>query len=152
MSDLQTCYSGFIAGADLALDGLGLTEEGGLETAVILSLFTDRRAADDDTLPDGSEDRRGWWGDLVPLYPDQPLGSRLWLLYREKQLPVVLERARAYAEEALAWLVQCGAAARVGVTASNPRSGWLVLDVAIEAPDQGPQTYQYSWEWMRHAL
>lgn len=152
MSDVKTLYNGFLEGADLALDGLGLIPDGGLETAVILSLFSDRRAADDDTLPDGSDDRRGWWGDLVPLYPDYQLGSRLWLLSREKQLPVVLERARLYAEEALAWLVQCGAAAQVSVTATNPRPGWLALAVAIEAPGQRQQTYQFSWEWLRNAF
>ena len=67
MSDLQTVYSGFLAGADLALDGLGLASDGGLGTAVLLSLFTDRQAALDDVLPAGATDRRGWWGDVVPL-------------------------------------------------------------------------------------
>lgn len=33
-----------------------------LQTAMIISLFTDRVARDDDDI-DG-EDRRGWWGDM----------------------------------------------------------------------------------------
>lgn len=146
MSDLQTHYSGFLEGADLALDPLGLTPDGGLETAVILSLFSDARAAADDELPDPGADPRGWWGDLLPLARDYRLGSKLWLLSREKQLPVVLERARAYAVEALAWLVTSGAASRVDVTASNPRDGILALAITIEAPALGTRAYQYLWE------
>ena len=63
------------------------------------------------------------------------IGSRLWLLSREKQLAGVLDRARHYAEEALAWLVEDGVATAVSVTASSPRSGWLALEVTITLPD-----------------
>lgn len=152
MSDLQTVYSGFLAGADLALDGLGLATDGGLGTAVVLSLFTDRQAAPDDVLPAGATDRRGWWGDVVPLADGYQLGSRLWLLGREKQLPEVLERAHFYAEEALTWLVTCGAAAAVRVDATNPAPGVLALAVTVTAPATGTQTYHYQWEWMRDGI
>lgn len=147
MSDLRTHYTGFLEGADLALDPLGLAPDGGLETAVILSLFSDARAAADDVLPGPGADPRGWWGDLLPLATGYRLGSKLWLLAREKQLPVVLERARAYAVEALSWLVTSGAASRVDVTASNPRDGLLALAITIEAPALGLRTYQYLWEY-----
>ncbi|WP_213977480.1 phage GP46 family protein, partial [Serratia marcescens] len=50
-----------------------------LQTAMIISLFTDRVARDDDDI-DG-EDRRGWWGDMGE---DHNIGSRLWLLRRQK--------------------------------------------------------------------
>ena len=45
-----------------------LKPDNGLYTAVLISLFTDARARDDDALPDviSEEDfpnRRGWWGD-----------------------------------------------------------------------------------------
>ena len=63
------------------------------------------------------------------------IGSRLWLLSREKQLAGVLERARHYAEEALTWLVEDGVATAVQVTATNPRQGWLVLEVTVTLSD-----------------
>lgn len=151
MSDLATVYSGFLDGADLALDALGFEVDGGLATAIILSLFTDARA-DAGEVPDGQTDPRGWWGDVVPLVDGYRLGSKLWLLAREKQLPLVLERARAYAAEALAWLVTSGAAAAVQVDARNPRPGVLALYITVDAPVAGVQTYQYQWEWMRDAL
>ena len=83
-----------------------LQGDDGLMTAVIISLFTDARAHDDDPLPDErvgvSSDRRGWWGDCLPdAQGEQTLesiGSRLWLLWREKDLDSVVARARQYAE------------------------------------------------------
>ena len=57
---------------DLALAGAGdardLQGDDGLLTAVIISLFTDARAHDDDPLPDErvgvTSDKRGWWEPL----------------------------------------------------------------------------------------
>ncbi len=63
--------------------------DAGLETAVIISLFTDRRAGENDELPATETDRRGWWGNTLQDADDE-IGSKLWLLCREKQLPVVM--------------------------------------------------------------
>ena len=108
---------------DWAIQRGDLAPDDGLETAVILSLFTDRRARPDDPLPDGS-DRRGWWADAYPRASaragQDPIGSRLWLLEREKDTREVVNRARDYAEEALQWLVDDGIAERIEVMA-----GWV---------------------------
>ncbi|MEW6647182.1 MAG: phage GP46 family protein [Pseudomonadota bacterium] len=109
----------------LALAGTDISTDMGLRTAVIVSLFTDARAETDDELPAGDGDRRGSWDD-----PQR--GSRLWLLAREKQTARTLERAREYAEEALAWLVEDGIARAVTVTAEWVRTGVLGLRVMIE--------------------
>jgi phage gp46-like protein len=78
----------------------GLTQDEGLETAVLLSLFSDRIARQDDVLPSG-DDRRGWWADAYAEIEGDAWGSRLWLLSREKQTASVLRRAEEYASEAL---------------------------------------------------
>ena len=78
--------------ADFAIEANDLATDDGLETAVSLSLFTDRRAEDGDALPSGDADRRGWWGDDFPAVDGDRMGSRLWLLARSKQTPDVLER------------------------------------------------------------
>lgn len=134
-----------VAGPDCGMEAGDLVAEDSLRTAVILSLFLDRRANDDDILPNDSDDRRGWWADTVAPMTDygigggsasgDHIGSRLWLLSREKQLAGVLDRARYYAEEALAWLVEDGVATAVRVVATNPRQGWLTLEVTITLPD-----------------
>lgn len=136
---------------DLVLgdDGAIVTTDG-LETAVTISLFTDKRARADDALPDNSGDRRGWCltarqRDLDPAAAE--IGSWLWLLGREKQLPEVVARARDYAEEALAWMVTRKVAAKVSVTAEITRPGWLGLLVEITRRDgtSWSRTYDYYW-------
>lgn len=111
--------------ADIELDGV-LGDS--ITTDVIASLFTDRRAAASDSLPDGGNDRRGWWCDS---YRGELIGSRLWLLSREKQMQTVLDKARAYADEALAWMPKAGKIRDYRVTATNPAKGVLLLSVTI---------------------
>lgn len=95
-------------------------------TNIIASLFTDARAFDDDILPDGGTDKRGWWGDS---FNDKKIGSRLWLLRREKQLLSVLQRAQEYATESLQWMINENLIQSVTVTATNPSNGVLMLTV-----------------------
>lgn len=132
---------------DVGMAGYDLATDDGLETAVIVSLFTDRRAAPDDELPDGTDDRRGWWGDAYASQAGDQIGSRLWLLCREKVLPAVVERARGYAQEALAWLVADGVARSVSVTAEVVSPGVLGLAIEIERPDASRISYRYSYAW-----
>jgi phage gp46-like protein len=71
----------------LLLDDGTLDDTQALATSVIVALGTDRLAQPDDLLPDpDSTDRRGWWGDLDAelIWDGWPIGSRLWLLQRDK--------------------------------------------------------------------
>ena len=138
MSDIRLAWDGMGADCDIKL--ADLEREDGIESAAILSLMLDARARDGDALPDSlpsaGGDRRGWWADSVaPEAEGDRTGSRLWLLSREKTLPEVLNRARDYAEEALAWMVEDGVATSVSVTADMPRKGLLALSVVITLPD-----------------
>lgn len=95
-------------------------------TNIIASLFTDARASEDDILPNGGVDKRGWWGDS---FSDKKIGSKLWLLSREKQLSSVLTRAQEYAEESLQWMIKERLIKSVTVTATNPTNSVLLLTV-----------------------
>ncbi len=142
--DIALVYDPQATVFDLAvLDG-DLATDAGLMTATILSLFTDRRALDDDALPDDTGDRRGWWADA---YNDRPFGSRLWLLHREKELDDVLRRANEYTEEALAWMVEDGVATAVEVEAEHLRRGTLLIRAAIIRGDGSvlERNYEYVW-------
>lgn len=147
--DIATRFIDFTRGADFLAPGAGagLVSDDGLETAVILSLFTDRQAQPDDPLPGREDDRRGWWGDAFPDVPGDRIGSRLWLLWREKQTSANLVRAELYATEALAWLVADGVARSVDVVASIPRNGVLGLDIAISRPASPPVKYRFDRFW-----
>jgi phage gp46-like protein len=77
-----------------------------LTRAVIISLFTWRRAATDDPVDD--EELFGWWGDSYPAIADDRIGSRLWLLRRVKLTAQTQRDAEFYAREALQWLLDDG--------------------------------------------
>ncbi len=93
------------AAGDIEYDNGDLTREGGLETAVWMSLFTDRRADIDDNIPDGTTNRRGWWGDLVADTDGDQIGSRLWLLDRSATTEDAIVDAEFYIREALQWMI-----------------------------------------------
>lgn len=143
-----------IADGDIAVDD-------GLDTAVAISLFTDRLANADDALPDNTGDRRGWWGDayLDPLADGSSdhIGSRLWLLSRAKQIPETAQQAQAYCEEALQWLIDDGVAAAVTVPLpSFPRLGAMQIQVAISQVSGAGQAvdrrYSFLWDMTRSTV
>jgi phage gp46-like protein len=101
-----------------------LVNDEGLETAVVLSLFTDALADVDDALPGSSEDdRRGWWA--------QPWGSKLWLLSREKWTESVKQRAEYYAYMALQWMIEDQVADRIETESRLLEMGTIGVAVAI---------------------
>ena len=132
----------------------GIIIEGGsvngdtVSALVLISLFTDSRAEESDTLPDASNDLRGWPGDT---FYDAPWGSKLWLLYREKLTTDVRNLAVKYAEDALAWmLVDSGdgqMAKSVVVTGSIPRFQTLALNIDITKPDDEVISLTVSKRW-----
>lgn len=147
MADIRSVFIDLEAGIDYALNNIGLTEDDGLDTAVILSLFTDRRAEPGDVIPDGSDDKRGHWSDSFPIIEGDLQGSRLWLLNREKQLPEVMNDAKSYCEESLAWMIEDGVARSVTVTVTNPRNGILHAQIQIAKPDGTNNQYQFDNFW-----
>jgi len=87
-----------------------LDDNAALATAVIVALGTDRLADATDILPDpDSTDRRGWWGDLdaQDIWNGWPIGTRLWLLKRDKIVPpqaaqgATLSRVMQYITESI---------------------------------------------------
>lgn len=108
---------------------------------VVVSLASWRPARDGDPTEPG-EERRGWWFD-----PE--FGSRLWLLERANNTPATRRAARDYAEEALAWLVDEGAASAVTVTVEDDDDGAedLLLQIRIQRPDAPDLLARFSDLW-----
>lgn len=134
--------------SDIELDGSDLLVDYDLETAVILSLFTNRRANDDDPLEVG-ESKQGYWGDTFPPAKNDKYGSKLWLLRREKQLDTVLERAREYVIEATNWLLEDNVASAVRVEVGvygAVESGILGIHLEIDRP-VGSANFKYQYVW-----
>lgn len=147
MSDLGLTWDVDSFSADFSIAANDLATDDGLETAMILSLFTDRRAEDGDDLPDGETDRRGWWADAHPVIPSDRFGSRLWLLDRAKQTQETLDLAEAYAREALQWLLDDKVSDRIEITASIPRLDVLGLEVTVYKPQVDPVSYRFNYTW-----
>lgn len=117
-----------------------------LSQAVVISLFTWRRAEPDDALPDGAT-RHGWWGDTTATAAHDRIGSRLWLLAREALVPETLRRARDYAVEALTWMVEDGVCTAVDVQAERSGLSGLRLRVSLTRADGGGRALEFSDIW-----
>jgi len=115
-----------------------------LETACLVSLFTDALATPDFTPTDGTTDRRGWWADL---YSDQPLGSNLWQLERAKKTRATLGLARTYALDALQWLIDDGVAVAIIVNTSWQAANMIGIAVALTRPNGTETRFMFSWAW-----
>lgn len=138
---------------DLAMDRGFLEMDQSLYTAVVISLFTDRRADKNDTLPDAnSTDRRGWWGDLVSEIPGDRIGSRLWLLERSSATIENTILAKKYCEEALSWMIEDGVAAKIEVETErqgeSPPNYILAIGIKIYRRDGTvvPMRFDLFWE------
>lgn len=148
MSDVALSWSADAGAWDVSVEANDLATDAGLRTAVLLSLFTDRRAEPGDDLPVSESDRRGWWADAFPIEDDDRYGSRLWLLARSKQTTVVLTRAQEYAKESLQWLITDSIASRVDVTAEFMTSHrGLALAVTLTRPKQDPVRFRFDNVW-----
>jgi phage gp46-like protein len=119
--------------------------------AVIVSLFSWRRALPDDPLP--GDQRMGWWGDSFASIANDRIGSRLWLLTRAKLLPDTVARAREYALEALQWLIDDGVAARVEVDTERQGIDRLAIACRIyRTADGAPLDLRFAnaWEYLNN--
>lgn len=105
------------------------SHETSLVRAVVISLFTWRRAATDDPVDD--DERFGWWGDSYPTFADDRIGSRLWLLRRVKLTVDTQRDAEFYAREALQWLLDDNRVLEVEVISERADSYRLNLQVIL---------------------
>jgi len=145
MPDISLIWDVDNSRGDWQLLGPVLVTGNDLASAALISLFTDRIANSDDVIPDGTDDPRGWWGDLGE---DKPIGSRLWLLSRAKQTQETLNNAVDYAKEALEWFVDDGVAARIDVFAQWVRTSFLGLQVILYNQDgTAIASFSYAWAW-----
>ena len=118
-----------------------------LETAVLVSLFTDRLATSDFRLTDGSDDRRGWWGDAFAEAPGDRVGSDLWQFERAKRTSAVLPQAVDFARSALQWTVEDGVVSRWEITAEWQNRARLAMRLTAYKPDGTREEIRVLWPW-----
>lgn len=132
--------------ADMAIADDDVAFDAGLRTAMILSLFTDRRAELDDEIPSGDGDRRGWWADQFAEVEGDLHGSRLWLLARSAQRGNIAQLVDEYCREALKWMLDDNVASRIDVLVEETRER-LAFQVSLTRPTGNPLTMRFAFAW-----
>lgn len=134
---------------NVTIDGqnlnLNMVQADPMIRAVIISLFSWRRANPDDELP--TEDRFGWWGDTFATEQNDRIGSRLWLLSRAKLTNDTLTKAEGYVREALQWLIDDNVAARIDVEVEREGIDRMEIGVTIYRTTGQPVELRFSDFW-----
>jgi phage gp46-like protein len=141
MDDIKIIYDkdGYF---DIDIKNGDIQTDEDIETAVLISLFCDRRANDDeiDVL-----DKRGWYGDLYSIQQNDKTGSKLWLLKREKLTALTIARIRNYSNEALAHLVEDKRVKDIDVNVEKLATEAVLLTVKVTLFTNEIKQYQYDY-------
>lgn len=131
---------------DFSVVNKDLELEAGLKTAVIVSLFTDKRISPLEAWT-ADASLRGWYGDALNEIEGDLWGSKLWLLDRGKQTQETLTLAEEYTKDALAWMIEDGVAASIECEPSFSASGFILLKITITKPDGASLDYTFDYAW-----
>jgi phage gp46-like protein len=136
--DIQLAYDPVKKRCDVVFNGTDFALDTTQVSAVLMSIFTDRRANPDDALPDAVSDfadpqsfikKRGWCGDALDKQ-GRLIGSRSWLNSRAKETEQTRKDEEAYLAEGLDWIeTQRGAALQL--TVRLPGGGILAFRVRV---------------------
>lgn len=115
----------------------------GLESAFMISVFSDRRASEDEVTDPLK--RRGWIGDLVSDVPDDTHGSGLWLYDQKKLTSETAIGLKNEAERALRWMKEDGLVTAVEATVkARPADRAVDLVIKVGSPGGGQSIHTYT--------
>lgn len=120
-----------------------LPDQKRLRRAVMISLFTWRRAE----LDDDTDTQFGWWGDTWPTVQNNRIGSRLHLLKRTTLTHQTAQRAKEYIAQALKWMTEDGVALRVDIEVVRSGIDRLIATVILTLPDHNIETMTINNLW-----
>ena len=144
LADLALVWDNTRGCADLAMIDSDLASDRDLQTAVVLSLFTDRRAHSDDVPPSGdARDMRGWWADAFADVQGDLYGSRNWLLDRSVMNNESVLRATEFDREALQWMLDDKVVSAIDVTVTQTSTGVLHA-IHLTKPSGDRTTFKFS--------
>jgi phage gp46-like protein len=152
--DLKILFDSVYQDFDLKVLNGDLQTDEGLETAVLISLFTDKRASNDDPIldPNHPEDKRGWWGDqLEPFEEGDEIGSKIWLLSRSKTEKSIYLGLETYIRDALEWMVKDGVILKIEIAIERqnplPENNTLAFEIKLYKIDGREIALNYSYQW-----
>ncbi len=130
---------------DLVIENGDLKADNGLETAVMISLYSNRFVERED-LPPLETDQNGWWADEISDPIDDLIGSKFWAIERRG---VSLESANRYEEsgrEALAWMIEDGIAKLIPVESTIVSGERIDVAIDIFRPDGDNIPSRFIWD------
>jgi phage gp46-like protein len=150
MSDIRLVWDPNTGTADFNLIGSALELGHDLETAILISLFTDGQADPGDVVYD--TDPRGWWADTYAAFEDPTLtplpgdrtGSKLWQVFVRPRNQETLNWMRDEATRSLSWMLGDGVASAIDVQPQFTSSGGVGLVIGLTA-NGTPNSYALAW-------
>jgi len=118
---------------DIEVENGDFVIDDGLETALIVSLLSDRRADESQVVQ--PEFRRGWIGDLVANLIGYKFGSHIWLSEQSRLTQETLNSVQDAAEKSLDWMLSSGLILKVVAKASVTSSSSILLNITVTSPD-----------------
>lgn len=137
--------NGTIQNTDISLfENRELLQDFGLENAILISLFTDARADDNESTSDKSSNRRGWWCDDIDK---DNTGSKLWVvLSRAKLSDPIIPAVNKAVKDSLAWLIEDNVAKQINVDCQIV-SDLLAIKIEILSFNLKSKSYKYYYNW-----
>ena len=134
MIDIKLKNNTQVSGYDIALSGDDIEKENGLESAIIISLFTDMRV----------NGERGFWGDSLA---GESWGSKLWTLSREKLTEQTRIKFENYVKESLQWLIKDKIASSLSVKSEINYPDSIFLELSIIKPNDSALGFKFNILW-----
>ena len=145
MGDIAIVWNSATSSGDWAITNGDLQSGSDLNSAILVSLFTDAYAPDFvPPPPAGPPNPRGCWTDTYTRYQ---IGSFLWTRTRMIKSQAALLLIQGDCQNALAWLVTLGAVASFDVLATFVNRTALAIVITAHMPDGTTQVFNYQRLW-----
>lgn len=142
--------------AEIVLGDRDVDRDGGFETAVLITLGTDKRASSEDELPDSDNIYKGgWWGDSLPPVPGYLMGTKLWLLQRAKTTDEIPALAEEYLRDGFQWMLDDEIIESFDVTVERVdfnHASVLSFDLSFNRPRGDTIFYKFYYNWETQIL
>lgn len=114
---------------DLQFDNGDLLSTQGFTSALLMSIFCERRATPSEVAQ--PEKRRGWWGNAFLGFTDFEIGSKIWLLSQARANQNTLNNWITYINNAIEWFIDDKYLDKINVTAEYDINNALISNIDL---------------------
>jgi len=119
----------------------------GIQVAMIVSLFCDKRFPFENEDEHTPNDRRGWWGDDTLFIAGDRIGSWLWRLFKEKMVDEkIFPDTEKYIRDALQWMLDDNVAGKIEIETRKEDNDIGRTRIIVFSPDNIELTnFFFTW-------